>query len=232
MALNAVLEVANAFFNVLTPDFVGRVFVAAIAGIAAVVVANVAGDAFRVVISVQHEIRVVIEGRGQPLILAMALAAIAGDLPMERILGRLMTRLAFLADIARQQGMVEPPFDPVTAHARVIAMAGEAILLHQLLVKRRFGERLLDRHTQGGEFADVGGLMAANAAFGRNAGERCVAGKTVGFKGAVTGNESAGAHHQMGIDKRQHREGDEVRRQNEFEGFAHCHPQNKNMLMM
>lgn len=83
MAFDAVLEIADAFFDVLAPDLLGRVLMAAIAGIAAVVVAFVASHAFHVVIPVEHKIFVVIECRGYPFLLGMALAAIAGDLLME-----------------------------------------------------------------------------------------------------------------------------------------------------
>lgn len=58
---------------------------AAVAGIAAVVIALMAGHAFHIVVSIQAEILVVIEGRRYPLLLGMALAAISGDLLMERI---------------------------------------------------------------------------------------------------------------------------------------------------
>ena len=60
---------------------------AAVAGVPAVVVTHVTSCAFHIVITIQNEILVVIEGRGYPFLLGMALAAIPGDLLMERILG-------------------------------------------------------------------------------------------------------------------------------------------------
>ena len=60
---------------------------AAIAGIAAVIVTDMAGRAFNVVVAIQFEILRVIEGGGGPFVLAMALTAIAGDLLVEAVLG-------------------------------------------------------------------------------------------------------------------------------------------------
>ena len=85
VAFNAVLEVANTFFDMLAPDILRGVLMAAVAGVAAVVVTHMTGRAFHVVIAIQNEILVVIEGCRYPFVLGMALAAIPGDLLMERI---------------------------------------------------------------------------------------------------------------------------------------------------
>jgi hypothetical protein len=53
VALNAVLEVANAFFNVFTADFVKCVHMSTVTGIGAAVVAHVAGYALGIVVFVQ-----------------------------------------------------------------------------------------------------------------------------------------------------------------------------------
>jgi hypothetical protein len=80
MAFNTVLEVADTLLDVFAPDLLGRVFVATVAGIAAVVVADMACHTFHVVVVIQSEILVVIECRRHPFLLGMALAAIARDL--------------------------------------------------------------------------------------------------------------------------------------------------------
>lgn len=87
MAFNAVLEVPNTLFDVLAPDLLGRVLMAAVTGIAAVVVTYVTRGASHVVITIQNEVLVVIEGRRHPFLLGMALTAIPSDLLMERIGG-------------------------------------------------------------------------------------------------------------------------------------------------
>ena len=70
---------------------------AAVARIAAVVVTDMAGRAFNVVVAIQFEILRVIEGGGGPFVLAMALAAIAAELAMQRVFRRLVAGLALLA---------------------------------------------------------------------------------------------------------------------------------------
>lgn len=80
VAFDAVLEVPDTLIDVFAPDLLGRVLVATVAGIAAVVVPDMAGRAFHVVVAIQSEILVVIECRRNPLLLGMALAAIARDL--------------------------------------------------------------------------------------------------------------------------------------------------------
>jgi len=87
VAFDTVLEVADTFLDVFAPDLFGRVLMAAIAGVAAVVVAHMAGRAFHVMVTIQFEVLRVIEGGRRPFILAVALTAIAGDLLMQVVLG-------------------------------------------------------------------------------------------------------------------------------------------------
>ncbi len=58
---------------------------ATIAGIAAVIIPHMTGRTFCIVVTIQDEILVVIEGRRCPLLLGMTLAAVPGDLLMERV---------------------------------------------------------------------------------------------------------------------------------------------------
>jgi len=82
MALDAIAVITDAFLDVLAPNVVCCVFVAAIAGVALVIVAHMAGHATGIVVLVEQEIFIVIEGRRRPPFLAVALAAIAGNLLM------------------------------------------------------------------------------------------------------------------------------------------------------
>ncbi len=56
MAGNTVGKITNSFFLVLRPDIGFGVFVAAITGVAAVVVGQMAGAAPTVVVAVQHKV--------------------------------------------------------------------------------------------------------------------------------------------------------------------------------
>ncbi len=85
VALDAVVVIADALFDMLTADLVERVLMAAVAGVTAIIVADMACHAARVVVAIQLKIPVVIKGRGRPSVLFMALTAIAGNLLVQGI---------------------------------------------------------------------------------------------------------------------------------------------------
>jgi hypothetical protein len=66
VALHTVVEVANAFISVLTQDVLHCVLMAAIAGVTAVVVVDMAGCAFHVVVLVQYERLLMVKRGGFP----------------------------------------------------------------------------------------------------------------------------------------------------------------------
>ena len=63
VTLDAIIEIANAFFDMLTAYVVWRVFVATIAGISLVVVACMASHTTGIVVTIQIEILAVLKGR-------------------------------------------------------------------------------------------------------------------------------------------------------------------------
>ena len=85
VALGAIIEIADTFLDMLAANVVRCVLVAAVAGVAAVIVSRMAGHATRIVVAVELEIFAVIERRGCPLVLVVALAAVAGNLPVQRV---------------------------------------------------------------------------------------------------------------------------------------------------
>lgn len=185
---------------------------AAKAGIAAVVVALMAGRAFHVVISVQDEILIMIEGCRYPFLLGVAPTAITRDLLVERIFGRLVAGLAFPAGIRLEQGMVEAALDAEALYSSMIAMTGEAILLQELLMEWRARQWLQNRLPERRQFANLFRFVAGRAAFGCGTRKRCVTGKAVRFEFAVTGNQLTGANHQVRIHKGQDGQNDEIDR--------------------
>jgi len=106
MALDAIGEVANTFLDMLTPDIFRSVLMATIAGVLAVVVAQIAGHAARFVMPVEHESLVMIETGRDPFILTVALPAIAGDLAVQRIGWRFVATFALATRRLLQQGMI------------------------------------------------------------------------------------------------------------------------------
>lgn len=120
---------ADAFLDVLAANVLRAVFVAAITGVATVIVAHVAGYAFGSVVAVKHEELVVVEGRRLPLLLAVTLRAIVTDLLMKRVGWRCVASLALSARRRVQQGMVEMPLWPEALHPCVITVAGHTVLV-------------------------------------------------------------------------------------------------------
>ena len=85
MTLDTIVELADAFFDVLPTNVLERVLMASVAGVATVVVAGMAGHTACVVVTIEFEVLVVIECRRRPFLLRMALAAIASDLLVQRV---------------------------------------------------------------------------------------------------------------------------------------------------
>ncbi len=77
MAFHAVVNVTNSLFSMISSDACGRVLVAAVAGIAVIVVSGMAGNAFNIVIPIEQEQFVMVEGGGLPGFLGVALLAVA-----------------------------------------------------------------------------------------------------------------------------------------------------------
>ena len=207
-------------------------FVATVAGIAAVVVADMAGHTLDVVVTIQFEVFFMSEGCRRPFVIAVTLAAIAGYLLVQVVLGRLVAGLTLLAGICLEQCMIKPAFVTEALHTSMIAMAREAVLFQQLLMEWRAGEWLGERLAKARQFPDLFGLVTGHAAFGRSPEKWRVTGKTVGFKFAVAGDQLARANHEMGISKGENGQNNQVDRKNDLERLAHRQPQNKKMLMM
>ena len=94
MAGHAVLEVCNAFLQVLGPDLVLAMFVTAVAGELLEISTDVAGRARRVVIAVEFEEFGVIECGRCPGVGFVALRAVGGEVAVEIILRPGVTALA------------------------------------------------------------------------------------------------------------------------------------------
>ena len=108
VALHAVVKLAYALFDVLAPDIGGRVLVAPIAGVAAVVIAHMASHATGGVVAVQRKVLVVLKSGWRPFLLGVALGTVPGDLLVQGVNGRLVAALALLARFLLEQRVVEP----------------------------------------------------------------------------------------------------------------------------
>ena len=232
MALDAVVVIANAFLDVLAANVFLRMLMTTIAGVTTVVVAHMAGYAAVVMVAVKLEILVVIEGRRRPLVHAVALAAIAGDLLMQRVFWCLVAALAFIARGFFQQEVIEMTGRPEALHTGMVTVAGNAILAFQLLVEGCRRQRLLNGFAQGSQAADVFRFVTVNATPGIGTGEGCVTGETIRLKTGMTRNQFARPDHQVRIDEGQDGEDDQVRREDPLDRPIHTQPQKRKMLMM
>ena len=134
MAAHAIVDAGNAVFAMLGNDPGLAVFVTAIAGIALVIPADVAGGAGRVVISIKRKVPAVIESGGLPGTGQMA-GGTGRSLPCVQVVTRRqVTGLAFRARFRLQLAMIE--FD----------RAGLGQRRDDGRVLRGAVERLLDRH--------------------------------------------------------------------------------------
>ena len=82
---------------------------------------------------------VVVKCRWRPLLLRMALAAVAGNLLVKRVVWCLVAGLASFAHGRLQQRVIESPRLSEPLHPRMVTVAGHAILANQFLVKRCCG---------------------------------------------------------------------------------------------
>ena len=97
VALHAVVEIGNAFAQVLRPDRVGLMLVASKTSVTAGVVVDMASCAGNVVIAVQQEELLVVDLRRLPSLWAVTLPAILAHSTVDRRVGRCMACGAFRA---------------------------------------------------------------------------------------------------------------------------------------
>lgn len=166
MALDTVSEVTNPLLDVLAPNLFGVMLVAAVTAIATVIIALMTSGAGGLMVTVEQEIPVVVVGRGSPPFLAMALGAVAGDVPMDRVLRCAVAGLTLTTRGDPQQVMVESSRVVIALHPGVIAMAGHAVILDELLVEGGRGQGFGDGLRCRGQAADIRGLVTGDAALG------------------------------------------------------------------
>jgi hypothetical protein len=97
VAFHAILEIRNAFPNMLGSNAVRLVLVAAVAGVFASVVVDVTDRAVRVVVAIEHKELGVVERGRLPAFGAVTFGAASGEIAMDGSLRRHVARGAFLA---------------------------------------------------------------------------------------------------------------------------------------
>ncbi|MEN9677798.1 MAG: hypothetical protein RIS76_3694 [Verrucomicrobiota bacterium] len=233
MALDAVLEVWDAFLDVFCPDSVGLMLVAAVAGVAAVVVADMARGAGNTMISVEDEESVVRERRWFPALGRVALGAVRGGSFMHPVVGRGVAGGAIPASSGFQERMRKGRLtDGRQSWCGMFAVAGQAILGRQRLMKGGFGDCLnggLQREfARGGSEADRGHRVTVDAAFRDCPTKGRVAGGTVVREIRVCGPQGSGADHLLRVeDRKRHKPGETGGKHQPKPGAFHFHPPKK-----
>ena len=74
---HTIVEIADAFFNMLTANIVLGMFVTAVARVTTVVIPDMAGDTAGIMIPLQHKKVLVIKASRHPVLLGVTLIAIA-----------------------------------------------------------------------------------------------------------------------------------------------------------
>lgn len=136
---------------------------AAVASVFLITGRRVAYRARRRMIFIKHEELIVVEGRRLPCIGAVALAAGVGNLLVESISRFLMAGCALFVCRRVEQIVREPLTGPELHHTSMVAMAGNAVLFLQFLMKGYLGLIRGHRYSFGGSNADIGHLMTGDA---------------------------------------------------------------------
>ena len=175
-----------------------------------------------------------LERRRLPGLPGVALAAADGEIAVDVVGRRGVAGLARLAHVCLQQGVGESlAADLYQLRSLVIAVAGHAVLLDQLLVERRLHLRLRDRHALGRAQTDVGKGMAGDASRRRRTAQGRMAGEAVRLQLGMRGQERPRCHHLVRIDEDEHKQCDQVGRDHGQQPAAlHRQPQNRKMLRM
>lgn len=165
MAIGAPIQIlADALFFMLGTHVVRGVLMATIAGVARVVMADMASHALDVVIPIQLEVLGMVKRGRLPVLLAVALAASTLDVLVKAVLRRNVATLAPILDVGPKQIMrkmlVTAPQQPGPL---VITVAGHAIILDQALMECGLGRLAHQRLAFAGAHTDVCRLVTNHA---------------------------------------------------------------------
>jgi len=135
VTFGAVLEISDTLFEMFIANGLRGVLVTAVAGVLAVLVTHVAGNAFDIVIPIEHKELGVIECGWLPLIVTMALTAFAGQ-PLVKSVSRWhVTTTTLGASLLIEQGMFEVHWRPYPTRTGMVGVTAHAIGAFQLFVK-------------------------------------------------------------------------------------------------
>ncbi len=150
-----------------------------VAGIGGIVAVHMTGAALGIVVTVEAKVVTVIESRRQPGLAGMAFTTVGVDLLVQGVARLAVAAVALFPRRDLQQVVGEATDRAERFHALVLAVAGDTVLLGQLLVKGYLLVLVVNRHPGGFELSDLLHPVAGDALVGGAADERRVAGETV-----------------------------------------------------
>ena len=166
VTLHAVVKVANTLFEMFRADCFLPMRMASKAGIAVVVEIDVARLAGHVMMAIQDEKRVVLECRGLPPLLTVALRAIDADVLMEIVIGCSVARATAISRCGSQQFVRERFLTTsIELQSLMFVMTLGATGFDQILVERRLHSRFSQCCTLGRAQSDVRHRVARDTAF-------------------------------------------------------------------
>ncbi len=198
VAFRTLFIVTDAFFHMLMADLGAGVFMTAVTGISVIVVIDMAGYAFSTMVFVETEVLLVIECRRCPAFLHMAGATVAVDLSVQRIARGGMAAVALLYQIRFNQFMGELAYGAEGLYTFVLTVAGDTVILDQLLMEGHTLIFLIYAQTLGGLDADLIHLMALDTLARAAAEKGCMAGEAVAGDLGMGLNRVARADHGFG----------------------------------
>ncbi len=143
-----------------------------------------------------------------------------------------MAGMTLMTGIGPQQVMVESSGLAIALHPGVIAMAGHAVILDELLVEGCRCQGVGDGLRRRGQATNVRWLVTGHTALCRGPHEGSMTGEAVPFQILVADDQLAGSYHQIRIGEGEDRQNDQVGCQYDFDGTVHSQPQNRKILTM
>jgi hypothetical protein len=175
----------------------------AIAGVVGVVVLDMTGLTFRIMVTIEAKIIIMIKGRRLPGIDAMALATVAFDLPMQIVIGVTMTTIALFTYIHFNQLMGETADWSKRHHTIVITVTCHTLLFREILMKSHTLFLAANRQSFGRLDTDLRHFMAGHTLFWLTANEWGVTSEAVVRKLLMALDWFPRGYHQMRHGDRQ-----------------------------
>lgn len=135
MTLGTIIVGINTFLNMFATNISRRVFVATVTGKCLIIILNMTGNTGGLMVAVEAEITIMIEGGRTPGLLLMTETAIPFHHQVHIIIRPGMTIFTSLPEVGLEQGMGKGAPGTKSGNTLVVTVTGHAIILNQGLMK-------------------------------------------------------------------------------------------------